>query len=176
MLKESPGKVLILALPLAIGWTIYTAQPTAGQLALLGYLFSVSVLIATGMRGESIRLRNAPRQLYNLFAYTLYLASEVLSAGLKVSRLILMPSLPINPGISSSVNTRRTASESELISAISAHGITITPGELVVDFEETHEEGVKMIVHSLNLDTSGQSLDDDQRRRLMRIKGILGHD
>ena len=173
MNAKFPGKVLILALPLAIGWTIYTAQPTPGNF-LLGYLFSVSVLIATGIRGESIRIRNAPRQLYNLIAYTLYLASEVLSAGLKVSRLILMPSLPINPGISS-VNTQDNT-ESELISAVSAHGITITPGELVVDFEETHEEGVKMIVHSLNLDASGQSLDDEQRRRLMRIKGILGHD
>ena len=167
------GKVMILALPLAIGWTIYTAQPAPGNL-LLGYLLSVSVLIAAGIRGESIRMRNAPRQLYNLIAYTLYLASEVLSAGLKVSRVILMPSLPINPGISK-VNTQ-DISENELISAVSAHGITITPGELVVDFEETGEEGVNMIIHSLNLDSAGGSLDDDQRRRLMRIKGILGHD
>ena len=45
-----------------------------------------------------------------------------------------------------------------------------------MDFEETSEEGVTMIVHSLNLDTSGQSLDEDQRKRLARIKGILGHD
>ena len=167
------GKLMILALPLALGWTIYTAQPTPGNF-LLGYVFSVSVLSATGIRGESVRLRNAPRQLYNLFAYTGYLASEVLSAGLKVSRLILMPSLPINPGMSS-VNTQ-DASESELISAVSAHGITITPGELVVDFEETREDGVMMIVHSLNLDASGQSLAEDQRRRLARIKGILGYD
>lgn len=173
MKAKFPGKVMIFALPLAIGWTIYTAQPTPGNL-LLGYLFSVSVLIATGIRGESIRLRNAPRQLYNLFAYTLYLASEVLSAGLKVSRVILSPSLPINPGIAT-VNTQ-DITENELISAISAHGITITPGELVVDFEETGEEGVNMIVHSLNLDSSGGSLEDDQSRRLMRIKGILGHD
>ncbi|MCY4062973.1 MAG: Na+/H+ antiporter subunit E [Chloroflexi bacterium] len=173
MKLKSSGKVMILALPLAIGWTIYTAQPTPGNL-LLGYLFSVSVLIATGIRGESVRMRNAPRQLYNLFAYTLYLASEVLSAGLKVSRVILMPSLPISPGIAT-VNTQ-DSTENELISAVSAHGITITPGELVVDFEETSEEGVKMIVHSLNLDSSGQSLDEEQQRRLMRIKGILGHD
>ena len=74
-----------------------------------------------------------------------------------------------------SVNTQ-DETENELISAVSAHGITITPGELVVDFEETDEEGVMMIVHSLNLDTSGQSLDEDQSMRLARIKGILGHD
>ena len=170
---QSFSKVMILALPLALGWTIYTAQPTPGNY-LLGYVLSVSVLWATGIRGESLRLRNAPRQLYNLVAYTIYLATEVLSAGVKVSRLILMPSLPINPGISK-VNTQ-DATENELISAVSAHGITITPGELVVDFEETGADGVMMIVHSLNLDGAEASLEDDQRRRLARIKGILGYD
>lgn len=170
---RSSSKVMILALPLAIGWTIYTAQPTPGNF-LLGYIFSVSVLMATSIRGESVRLSNTPRQLYNLAAYTMYLASEVLSAGVKVSRLILMPSLPINPGMSS-VNTQ-DATENELISAVSAHGITITPGELVVDFEDTDEAGVMMIVHSLNLDASGKSLEAEQKRRLVRIRGILGHD
>jgi len=170
---RSSNRVMILALPLAIGWTIYTAQPTPGNI-LLGYIFSVSVLMATGFRGENVKLRSAPRQLYNLVAYTVYLASEVLSAGIKVSRVILMPSLPIDPGIST-VNTQ-DASENELISAISAHGITITPGELVVDFEETDDEGIKMIVHSLNLENASQRLDEDQSMRLARIKGILGHD
>ena len=170
---RSSSKVIVLALPLALGWTIYTAQPTPGNF-LLGYIFSVSILMAAGIRGESLRLRNTPRQLYNLVAYTIYLATEVLSAGLKVSAAILKPSLPINPGISS-VNTQ-DAAENELISAISAHGITITPGELVVDFEETDEEGVMMIVHSLNLDSSGPNLDADQRQRLARIRGILGHE
>ncbi len=162
-----------MALPLALGWTIYTAQPTPGNF-LLGYVFSLTALVATGLSGESVRIRNAPRQLYSLIAYTAYLASEVLSAGLKVSRVILMPSLPINPGITR-ISTQ-DESENELISAVSAHGITITPGELVVDFEETREDGVMMIVHSLNLDRSGASLEADQRKRLARIRGILGHD
>ena len=162
-----------MALPLAIGWTIYTGQPTAGNI-LLGYVFSVSVVLATGLRGDSLRLRSAPRQLYNLVAYTVFLATEVFYSGIKVSRVILSPSLPINPGIAH-INTQ-DKTENELISAISAHGITITPGELVVDFAETREEGVMMIVHSLNLDASGQSLDQDQKKRLERIKGILGHD
>ncbi len=62
------------------------------------------------------------------------------------------------------------------MSAVSAHGITITPGELVVDFEEKSDEGVLMIVHSLNKSESGKRLDHDQAVRLKRIKGILGHD
>ena len=131
---HSSVKVLIMALPLAFGWIIYTAQPTPGNL-LLGYLFGIVVVIATGLRGDSLRVRNAPRQLFNLAAYIIYMAWEVLKAGVEVSRIILAPSLPIDPGVSA-INTL-DATENELIAAISAHGITITPGELVVDFEES---------------------------------------
>lgn len=167
------AKPLAMALPLLFGWTIYTAQPTPGNI-LLGYLFGVLAIKASGLKGESLRLRSAPKQLYNLLAYIVFLASEVLFSGLKVARIVLTPSLPIQPGISK-INTQ-DASEDELISAVSAHAITITPGELVVDFEETNEDGLLMVVHSLNMETSGQSLHDDQRIRLKRIKGILGHD
>ncbi len=167
------GKVLVLALPLAIGWMIYTAQPTPGNF-LLGYLFSVFVVSATGLRGDNLRLRNAPRQLYSLAAYTIYMAWEVLISGLNASRIILSPSMPIKPGITA-VYTQ-DSSKNELISAISAHGITITPGELVVDFEESDADGVKMLVHNMNLEPSSQkSLERDQAIRLQRIKAILGH-
>ena len=167
------AKRIVLALPLSFGWTIYTAQPTPGNF-LLGYIFSVIVLTATGLKGDSVNLKNAVFQLYNLLAYIIYLSKEVLVSGVQVARIILAPSLPIDPGISW-VRTQ-DESKSELMSAVSAHGKTITPGELVVDFEEKSDEGVLMIVHSLNKSESGKRLDHDQAVRLKRIKGILGHD
>jgi len=167
---RAAGAALLLALPLAIGWTIYTAQPTLGNF-LLGYLFSALVVRATGLRGENLRLRNPLRQLYSLAAYIVFLASEVFLAGIKVARIILAPSLPIRPGLVAVKTQDR--SKNDLISAISAHGITITPGELVVDFEEAGPEEVRMIVHSLNL--GPRRLEQDQRIRLKRIKAILGY-
>ena len=166
------SKRLVMALPLALGWTIYTAQPTPGNF-LLGYFVSLVAVGATSFSGESFRLKNPPRQLYNLISYTLYMASEVLLAGIGVARIILSPSLPIKPGMSR-VDTQDSSS-SELISAASAHGITITPGELVVDFDES-ADGVAMIVHSLNIDESAPKLDADQGTRLRRIREILGYD
>lgn len=170
--RTSLGKRLVMALPLALGWTIYTAQPTPGNL-LLGYVLGIAVVRATGFRGDSFRLKNPPRQLFNLLAYTLYMANEMLLAGIDVARIILSPSLPIDPGLSR-VDTQ-DSTHNELISAASAHGITITPGELVVDFDEG-PDGVTMIVHSLNIEASAQQLDADQQTRLRRILGILGHD
>ena len=167
------GKAALLALPLAVGWTIYTAQPTPGNF-LLGYLFSILGVLAADLRGDSLRIRNAFRQVYNLLAYIIYMAMEILVAGLNVARIVLSPTMPIKPGITL-VNTG-DKNEDELISAISAHGITITPGELVVDFQETSEDGLLMVVHSLNMDSSGDNLEQDQQKRLKRIKGILGHE
>lgn len=164
-------KRLILAVPLAIGWTIYTAQLTPGNI-LLGYVFSFIVLIAVRVRGDMFQLSNIPRQLFYTVAYLLFLSKEVLISGLQVARITLMPSLPIDPGIVS-INTQ-DKTENDVISAISAHGITITPGELVIDFENTPDDGILMVVHSLNISKSAFTLDNDQTIRLRRIKGILG--
>ena len=178
MTRQSIGfwpylKLALLALPLAFGWTVYTAQPTPGNFA-LGYLFSLLGILATGLRGDSVKISNAFRQLYNLIAYTTLMAKEILVAGLKVAAIVLSPTMPIDPGLTE-VNTG-DESENELISAASAHGITITPGELVVDFKESSGTGVVMVVHSLNMAESGGNLQRDQAKRLKRIKGILGHD
>ncbi|MYD08505.1 MAG: hypothetical protein F4X02_00545 [Chloroflexi bacterium] len=170
---QSSGKALVMALPLAIGWTIYTAQPTPGNF-LLAYVLSLVVIMATGQRGDNFRLRNLPLQLYNLIAYVLFLAKEVLVSGVKVALIVLAPELKISPG-TTELSTF-DESRNELISAISAHGITITPGELVVDFKVANGEGATMIVHSLTSEASAERLEEDQRLRLKRIKGILGHD
>jgi multicomponent Na+:H+ antiporter subunit E len=166
-------KRLVLSVPLAIGWTIYTAQLNIGNI-MLGYIFSFVVLVAVGVRGDSINLSNAPRQIFYLIAYILFLSYEVLISGLQVARITLMPSLPIDPGLIN-INTQ-DEDENAVVSAISAHGITITPGELVVDFEETADDGVLMVVHSLTIKESSSDLDSDQTIRLQRIKGILGYD
>jgi len=167
------GKALVMALPLAIGWTIYTAQPTPGNF-LLAYVFSLVVIVATGQRFDNFRLSNVPLQIYNLIAYVLFLANEVLVSGVKVALIVLAPELKISPD-TTELSTF-DESKNELISAISAHGITITPGELVVDFNESDREGAIMIVHSLTSEASAERLEADQRLRLKRIKGILGHD
>ena len=140
----------------------------------MAYVFSLVVLVATGQRGDSFRLRNAPLQIYNLIAYILYLAKEVLVSGVKVALVVLAPELKISPG-TTELSTF-DESKNDLVSAVSAHGITITPGELVVDFKESSAEGATMIVHSLNSEVSAQRLEQDQRARLKRIRGILGHD
>lgn len=164
-------KQIILALPLAVGWIIYTAQPTPGNF-LLGYIFSVAVLMATGIKGESVMRGNVVLQIWQLIAYVLSLSIAVLKSGIEVAMIILRPSLPINPGL---INIPiEDASKSDLIFAICAHGITITPGELVADYKET-ADGYLMVVHSLNIGEAS-AIRSNHSKRLKRIKGILAHD
>ncbi len=167
------GKVMLMALPLAGGWTIYTAQEGPGNFA-LGYVLSLLAVYASGLRGDSVKLRNAPRQLFSLMEYVVFMAWEVLRSGVRVAWVVLSPAMPVESR-TVYVDTQDETGN-QLISAISAHGITITPGELVVDFEETKGEGVTMIVHSLWRTADEDSLKEDQKARLKRIKRILGHD
>ena len=166
------GKRLVMALPLALGWIIYTAQPTPGNF-LLGYIVSLLAVGATNFTGESFRLKNPPRQLYNLVVYTLFMAKEVLVAGITVASIALRRNLPEELDLLF-INTQ-DSSRSELISAASAHGITITPGQLVVDFIED-ADGVVMIVHRIIESETRSKLEAEQAKRLRRIKGILGLD
>lgn len=172
-------KRLVLSVPLAISWIIFTGQLTPFQFG-LGMIFSFAILVAIDMEGENINIHKLPTQSITLIAYILRLAIDIFWSGMDVARRVLHPNLPINPG-TALVHTQDD-SRNPLISAISAHGITITPGELVIDFEET-EDGVFMLVHSLDIEQSTMKmndkqskLDSDQSKRLKLIKRILGHD
>jgi len=171
--SQRARKALVLALPLSLGWTVYTAQPTIGNF-LLGYAFSVVAVLASGLQGESLRWRNPLRQLTALVQYVLRLALEALLSGIRVAVVILKPNMPVQDGLQD-VSTF-DESESELVSAICAHGITLTPGEQVIDFEETEDRGVIMVVHSLDMERSRPTLEEDQQARLKRVRRILGHD
>ena len=60
--------------------------------------------------------------------------------------------------------------ENDVIAAFSAHGITITPGELVVDFDGART----MFVHCLDVEASAQSAPAAQAKRLQLLRRILG--
>ena len=55
-------------------------------------------------------------------------------------------------------------------SAFSAHGITITPGELVIDFDGSRA----MYVHCLDVEASAASAPGAQAKRLKLLRRIAG--
>lgn len=102
------------------------------------------------------RWARVPGALWALVEYAAGLAVDVIRSGIVVARVVLDPKLPIKPGV--------VAIPSEMAdwgTAISAHAITITPGEMVM---EIGANGV-MYTHCLDAESSGASAAAGQAKR-----------
>lgn len=159
---------LFLALPLALFWMILVGRAEIASF-IIGYVlaFVVMLLIRPRIRVHPARL---PGQLVMLVIYSVVLFRDIVLSSIDVTRRVLDPRMPLKQGIIA-VNTQDDA-EDGLAAALSAHGITITPGELVVAFEDRHT----MYVHCLDIEDSAPRLDTDQAKRLFMLKRILGRD
>lgn len=170
--------LLVMSIPMTLLWMIFARQLSIEGL-IVGYIFGFAVLLVirlnTSTEDEPIRLQRIPSQIIALVWYIITLSIDVILSGLDVGKRVIQPHLPINPG----VHTISTQDESNsiLVSALSAHSITITPGELVIDYETDENGQTLMLVHTLDKERSNiTKLKRDQSRRLKLIRQILGHD
>jgi len=128
----------------------------------------LGLLIATGLtrlmrppRG-TFELRQLPAALLALAHYLLVVLLNAIRSTLVVARLVLDPKLPLNQGIIAIPS----GCDSELATALSAHAITLAPGEMVI---EIGEDGV-MYTHALDATHAAQYVAEAQqlRRDLLR--------
>lgn len=128
----------------------------------------VGLLIAAGLtalmrppRG-AIELRRLPTALLALGRYLFVVAYDAIRSGLVAARIVLDPKLPVKPGIIAIPS----GCKSELDTALSAHAITLAPGEMVVEIDE---EGV-MYTHALDATQAAEYVAEAQnlRRDLLR--------
>lgn len=172
-------QTFLLAVPMALVWMIIARSITLESL-LVGYIFGFGIVfiirLNTGVLGKAthpIRISRLPASFVWLLIYAATLSYEILISGIDVARRILPRKMLINPGtlrISTQDETRNP-----MISALSAHWITITPGSLVVDYDESDDS--IMFVHVLDTDRwTEEDLNQSQTKQLRIIKGLLGHD
>jgi multicomponent Na+:H+ antiporter subunit E len=158
-------QVALLAVPLAFGWMIITGSISFGSFA-VGYLLSVAILLTMRTGRAEVQWKRLPDQILAAVVYVVTLARDVLISSIDVARRVIDPDLPLNAGIIEVP----TQDQSEVAAAFSAHGITMTPGELVVDFDGAET----MFVHCLDVEASGKTLDNGQTKRLSLLRRILG--
>ena len=173
-------QTLLLAFPMSLLWMIFSGQMSFEGF-LIGYVFGFAILllirINTSFEAEDqpIHLAKIPSQIIALVKYGIILAKDIFFSGIDVAKRVIDPDLPIKPGIHRI--TTQDATNNHLVSAISAHAITITPGELVIDFEEGENGETVLLVHALDEESSDVAkLDRDQSNRLKLIRQILGMD
>jgi multicomponent Na+:H+ antiporter subunit E len=159
----------LLAILLALLW-----MPLTGIISLesFGVGVVVSYLVLSLLFPESAPLPKNLRLLDRITAslqYILILCRDIVLSSLFVARRVIDPRIPINPGIIA-VPVNDEGDSAETIAAVSAHGITITPGELVIDFD-----GQKvMYVHCLDVEVSAASAVENQAKRLKLLRRIFG--
>ncbi len=157
---------LLMALPMAILWMVVTANVSPGSFG-VGALLGVAILLLIGSR-PAVQGRKLSDQSVAFVVYTLTLALDIVKCSIGVAKCVLRPEMCINPGILAVAT--QDASENDVIAAFSAHGITITPGELVVDFDG----GRTMFVHCLDVVASAAGADGAQAKRLALLQRVLG--
>lgn len=167
---------LILSLMLAPVFVVLTGHYTWGT-ALIGWLLSLLALRLGRAQQYNLRVTRVASQGIALLQYILILALDIFWSSVNVARLVLNPKMPIQPGIVkiSTQDVPSSSHDTDLVTALSAHWITITPGQFVIDIEKTDEETF-MYIHNLHLDAQLPTIHDEQTRRLKLIRKVLGYD
>lgn len=127
----------------------------------LGVLLGVGIALLIRPDRGDFNIKRLPVAIYASIRYLVIIFYDLLVSGIQVAGIVLRPSLPVQPGIIAIPS----GTDSELATALSAHAITLTPGELVV---EIGEHGV-MYTHTLD----ATHPEEDAREAQTLRRGLL---
>jgi multicomponent Na+:H+ antiporter subunit E len=113
----------------------------------LGVGAAVSLGIAYFFAGEERFHLGSILLKYIRFAPTFIKA--LIQSNIEVARIVLSPSLPVNPGIVKLKTTLKNDYDKLLL----ANAITLTPGTITLDMEDDH-----LYIHILNLKTTDKDV------------------
>ena len=132
---------------------------------LLGLLVGTAVSFLIPASQTKLQPRHWPQLIWASIRYIFMVAWDLIVSGLQVARIVLSPKMPIDPGIIAIPSQ----TDSDLATALSAHAITLTPGEFVVEIDEN---GV-MYTHVLDVPKSAANAEEAQARRTNLLEKIV---
>jgi len=98
---------------------------------IFGIFIAVGILVLIRPTRRPVKWKRLPTALLSSIVYIVVLLYNMFRSGIQITRIILDPKLPIQSGIVGI----RAASKSELGRALSAHAISLPPGELFVEYQ-----------------------------------------
>ena len=148
-------------------WLVYLALTANLELAnlVLGLLIAAGLTALLRPPRATFDLRRLPAAVFALGRYLFLVILNAAKSGLVVARLVLDPALPVNQGIIAIP----TGCDSELATALSAHAITLAPGEMVIEIGE----GGVMYTHALDATQATEYVAEAQRLRLELLRKIF---
>jgi multicomponent Na+:H+ antiporter subunit E len=151
--------IVLLILYLAI-----TGNLQFSNMVLGGIVATLAIVLLRPQPGR-FTLRRLPVALLASIRYLVILIADIISSGIAVARVVLNPALPIRPGIIAIPS----GCESELATALSAHALSVTPGELVIGIDE---QGV-LYTHCLDATHAADYIAQAQAMRRNLLSKII---
>jgi multicomponent Na+:H+ antiporter subunit E len=151
-------------IPLLLVYLALTSDLSISNVV-LGTLIATLVSYLIHPQHLKLNIRRAPAAFTAMAHYIIILAVDVIKNGLQVAKIVLTPGLPIEPGIIAIPSH----CETEAGTALSAHAITVSPGELVV---EISEDGT-MYTHCLDANNSEAKAAEAQQMRVNLLQKIF---
>ena len=151
---------------LALTWLLWSGHSEPLLLAFGALSVAIAILFALRMdvideESEAYHLGLRP------LLYIPWLLWEIAKANLHVARVILTPSLPIQPRLL----RIRARQETDLGRVIFANSITLTPGTVTLDVRDQ-----TLLVHALTRDSAEGLLDGRINDRVAWLEGTEAHD
>jgi multicomponent Na+:H+ antiporter subunit E len=151
--------ILILVIYLALTGNLEPAN------LITGLIIGASISLLVRPKQLSFGWRRLPIALWSILRYLGILFIDMVKSAIQVTRLLLNPTLPIKPGIVAI----DAGCQSELGTALSAHAITLTPGEVVLGMDD---QGV-LYVHCLDASQSAAYAAEAQKMRQELLSKIF---
>ncbi len=131
--------ILCMIVWLIVTWPFGSAVRAMLEELIAGAVFSLFVALFSArflIKESSFWLWN-PKRFFTLLAYcTVIFPVELIKANLSMARIVLSPKMPINPGIVKvPVGLRSNYGQAML-----ANSITLTPGTITLETQDTPEE------------------------------------
>ncbi|MCG8619462.1 MAG: Na+/H+ antiporter subunit E [Desulfobacterales bacterium] len=153
-------KILLVYLALSTNVSLYNVA--------FGIVVTFGVLALIPRRPQAVQAKDFPKGFKALVLYLILMVKNTLLGGFQVARIVLDPSMPLKAG----VVAVDPDSDHELGQALSAHAISLSPGELLV---ETDAEGI-MYIHSLNVAQTEKVTREEQKYRRKLLHLIFGEE
>lgn len=110
-------------------------------------------------------LGRLPQFTWAAIRYIFIVIRDVILGGISTARIVLNPKLPLKSGIIAIPY----GSQSELGTAFSAHAITLSPGELVIEMDS---DGM-MYTHCLDVEATAAGADETQAKRRKLLSSMF---
>lgn len=114
----------------------------------LGFLVALGVSALLPVRVKTFDWSYAPTFFVGVIRYVMLVIVDMFKSAYQVALIVLSPKLPIQPG----VVAIESGCQSPIAIALSAHAITLTPGEMVIAIGD---DGV-LYTHTLDVSRSAE--------------------